>query len=108
MIYSKEFVVDLAPSEMLEIELQKAEDKLTEIKTTQYFKMELEILNSQMNKIKEWQFLRSDSDKERQINEQEKKIYDIVIRASNEKASQSSKQQSIINIIKSKIQKSEY
>jgi hypothetical protein len=108
LIYSKDFVVDLAPSEKLEIELKKAEDKLTEIKNTQYFKSELETLNSQMSQIKEWQFLRSQSDRERQINEQQQKINNLVKRADNEKASHSSKQQSIINEIKSKIQKAEY
>lgn len=108
LIHSKTFSVDLAPSEKLENDLKKAEDKLLEIKNTQYFKSDLEALKSQMEKIKEWQFMRSQSDKERQINEQQEKINNLVKRADLEKSSQLSKQQSIIIEIKSKLSKTEY
>ncbi|WP_439554341.1 hypothetical protein [Flavobacterium macrobrachii] len=108
MIHSKEFVVDLAPSEKLEIELKRAEDRLKEIKKFQYFKSEFDTLNYQMSNIKQWQFLRSQSDKDMQINEKQKQIDLLVKKADNEKASETSKQQSIITEIKSKIQKAEY
>jgi len=108
LIHSKNFVVDLAPSEKLEIELKNAEDTLKRIKDTQYFKSELETLYSQMINIKEWQFLRSQADREKQINEQQQKISNLVKMADNEKASETRKQQTIINEIKSKIQKAEY
>jgi hypothetical protein len=108
MIHSKEFVVDLAPSEKLEIELKRAEDRLKEIKNFQYFKSEFDTLNYQMSNIKQWQFLRSQSDKDMQINEKQKQIDLLVKKADNEKASETSKQQSIITEIKSKIQKAEY
>lgn len=108
MIHSKEFVIDLAPSEKLQIELKKAEDKLKVVKNFQYFKAEFDTLNSQMNKILQWQFLRSQSDREMQINEKQKEIDLLVKKADNEKALEISKQQSIITEIKSKIQKAEY
>jgi len=108
MIHSKDFVVDLAPSEKLEIELKKAEERLVVIKNFQYSKSEFDTLNSQMSNIKQWQFLRSQSDREMQINEKQKQIDSLVKKADNEKASETSKQQSIINEIKSKIQKAEY
>ncbi|MBS1753052.1 MAG: hypothetical protein JST34_03295 [Bacteroidetes bacterium] len=108
LVHSKTFSVDLAPSEKLENELKKAEDKLLEIKNTQYFKSDLDTLKSQMEKIKNWQFLRSQSDKERQINEQQEKINNLVKRADTEKSSQMSKQQSIVNEIKTKLSKAEY
>ena len=108
LIHSKEFTVDLAPSEKLAIELKNAEGKLKEIINTQYFKTELETLNAQMNKIKEWQFLRSQSDRESQINEHQQKINNIMKKAESEKSMQSNKQQTIINEIKSKLQKAEY
>ena len=108
MIHSKSFVVDLAPSEKLEIELKKAESKMKEINNTQYFKSELSTAQNEMSKIKEWQFLRSQSDREKQINDQQQKINNLVKRADTEKYSQANKQQTVINDIKSKIQKAEY
>ncbi len=108
LIHRKKFIVDLAPSEKLEIDLKKEENKFKEISKTQYFKSELETLNSQINEIKEWKFLRSQSDRVRQINEQQQKINSLLVRADNEKASLLNKQQSIINEVKSKIQKAKY
>ena len=61
-----------------------------------------------MNKIKEWQFLRSQSDRESQINEHQQKINNIMKKAESEKSMQSNKQQTIINEIKSKLHKAEY
>jgi hypothetical protein len=108
MIHSKEFVVDLAPSEKLEIELKKAEERLKVIKNYKYFQSEFDTLNSQMRNIKQWKFLRSQSDREMQINEKQKQIDLLVKKADDERSSESIKQQSIITEIKSKIQKAEY
>lgn len=108
LIHSKEFFVDLAPSEKFEIELKNAEDKLEELKNTQYFKSEISSAQNEMSKIKEWQFLRSQSDREKQINDQQQKTNNLVKRADAEKSSQVNKQQTVINEINSKIQKAEY
>lgn len=108
MIHSKDFVVDLAPSEKLMIELKKAEENLKIVKNTQYLKSELLSVQNEMNKIKEWQFLRSKADRQMQINNQQQKINNIIQRADAEMNSNLIKQQSIITEIKSKIQKSEY
>ena len=61
-----------------------------------------------MNKIKEWQFLRSQSDRDAQINNQQQKINNIIQRADSAKSSQVNEKQLIISQIKSKIQKAEY
>lgn len=108
MIHSKDFIVDLAPSEKLQIELKKAEDRLRVIENFQYFKSEFDNLNSQMSNIKQWQFLRSPSDREMQINEKQKQIDALEKKANNEKISETRKQLSVINEIKSKIEKAEY
>lgn len=108
LVHSKSFVVDLAPSEKFEIELKKAEEKFKEIKNAQYLKSEFLTAQNEMSKIKEWQFLRSQSDREKQINDQEQKINNLVKRAEAEKNSLVNKQQTVINDIKSKIQKAEY
>jgi len=108
MIHSKDFIVDLAPSEKLAIELKKADEDLKEIKNTQYLKSELSSAQNEMNKIKEWQFLRSQSDRDAQINYQQQKINNIIQRADSAKNSQVNEKQLIISQIKSKIQKAEY
>lgn len=73
MIHSKKFIVDLAPSEKLEIELKKADDRLKEIKNTDYYKSELETANSEMNEIQEFHLFRSSSTKQN-IRTTEKKL----------------------------------
>lgn len=108
LIHSKDFVVDLAPSEKLEIELKIAEDRLIEITNFQYFKSEYDILNSQMKKIKQWQFLRSQSDRDTQISEKQKQINSHEKKVNDERESQLNKQRLVIKEIKSKIQKAEY
>ncbi|WP_310593790.1 hypothetical protein [Flavobacterium sp.] len=108
MIHSKDFVVDLTPSEKLEIELKKAEDRLNEIKNFKYFQTQFDNLNSQMNKIKQWQFLRSQSDRESQINEKQEQINSLIKKSEDEKTAHLIKQQSTIKEIKSKIKKAEY
>lgn len=108
LIHSKNFLVDLAPSERMEIELKKAEEKLKEIQNTQFFKAELDTSHSQLDKIKGWKLLRSQSDKEMQIKEQEILIRKLIAKADREKASQIGKQEAIINEIKYRIQNAEY
>lgn len=108
LIHSKEYIVDLAPSEKLEIELKKAEDKLKKIKNMQYFKSELEIANSEMNEIQEFHLFRSSTTKQMQISEQQKKIANIQEKAKTEKERLLEQQNKIIYKIKSDIQNAEY
>lgn len=108
MIHSKKFVIDLAPSEKLEIELHKAEDKLKLIEKTQYFKSELSSAQNEMNKIKEWHFLRSNDERERQIKAQQTKINHLIEDAKAEKKEQIEIQKTLIKGLTSKILKAEY
>lgn len=108
LIHSKEFNIDLAPSEKLEIELKKAEDKLTEIKNTVYYKSELETLNSEMNEIQEFHLFRSSSTKQLQISEQQRKIDSILNKARSEKERLIEQQNKIIYKLKSDIHNAEY
>ncbi len=98
----------LSPRQKLQDELRQAEYKLKEIQNTIFFQSELTYENNEMNKIKEWHFLRTQEDREKQINDQQRKINYLIERANFEKKSQIIKQQTLINDIKSKIQKAEY
>ena len=108
MIYSKDFIIDLAPSEKLEVELKKAEDQLNEIIKTEYLKSEISNCQTEMAKIKEWRFMRSQSDREIQINAQQQKINNLLKKSEDEKKVQISNQNSRITDIKTKIQNAEY
>lgn len=105
LIHSVDFVVDLAPIEKLEIELINAEKKLSEIKASQYYGTEIKTAEIEMNKIKEWQFLRSKADREMQISKQQQKITNLINKSETEKNVLLNKQQLIIAEIKSKIEK---
>jgi len=108
MIHSVDFVVDLAPSEKLEIELKKVENRLIEINNTHFFKSELEIANAEMNEIQQFQLFRSSSTKQTQISEQQRKITNIQQKAVDEKKRQIEQQNKIIYKIKLDLQFVEY
>lgn len=98
----------LTPKERLQNELQKAEGNLKNIKNYIYLDSEIDNARNEMSKIKEWQFLRSQSEKDRQISEQQKKIDLLLKQSAEEKSRQVLRQQSVINDLKNKIQKAEY
>ncbi len=108
MIYSTEFIIDIAPSEKLEAEIKKAEGKLSEIRSSEFFKSELEMAKNEMSEIQKFQLFRSSSTKQSQIAEQERKISNIKQRAEAEKKQQLDKQNKLIEKLKSDLLKAEY
>ena len=104
----RNYLINQVIGEKLEIELKKAEDKLNEIKNTQYLKSELETANSEMNEIQGFQLFRSSSTKQKQISEQQRKIDSIQQKAISEKEKLTEQQNKIINKIKLDIQNAEY
>ncbi|MCE1169366.1 MAG: hypothetical protein LWX70_14860 [Sphingobacteriia bacterium] len=108
LIYATEFIIDLAPSEKLEIELHKAVSKLTEIRNSEFFKSDLEKAEIEMNEIEKFQLFRSSSTKQFQISEQERKISIIKQKAETEKKQQLEKQNKIIEKLKSDLQDTVY
>lgn len=108
MIYSTEFIIDIAPSEKLEAEIKKAEGKLSEIRSSEFFKSELEMAKNEMSEIQKFQLFRSSSTKQSQIAEQERKISNIKQRAETEKKQQLDKQNKLIEKLKSDLLKAEY
>ena len=98
----------LSPREKLQNELRNAESKLKEIQNHTFLKAELLNYQAEMSKIKEWKFMRSKSDKEKQINSQQLKINNLLKKSEDEKRSQISIQNSNIENVKSKIKNAEY
>jgi hypothetical protein len=108
MVHKKEFVIDLAPSEKLEIDLRKAEKRLEEIKRTEYYVSEINAANSKMQKIQEFQWFRSSTTRSMQISEQEKKIAKLKKNAEREKKMQIYLQQNVIDKLKTDIKNVKY
>ena len=98
----------LSPKEKVQQEKTTAERKLREIQNQTFFQNEINAANNEMSKIKEWQFLRSQGDKDSQIREQENKIRQIKTRSEQEKASQIKLQQKRISDLQVKLQQTEY
>jgi len=97
-----------SPKEKIQQEKAQAERKLKEIQNKIFFQSEINEANSEMAKIKEWQFLRSQSDRESQIRNQENKIRQLKTRSEQEKASQIKLQQKRISDLQVKLQQTEY
>lgn len=98
----------LSPRENIQQQITRAERKLTDIQNTLYYRSELEAANNEMARIKEWQFLRSKSDRESQIKSQENKIRQLRVKSEQEKANQVSTQQKTITDLKTKLKNAEY
>jgi len=92
----------LSPKETIENEIREAESVLKSILFRTFFKNELDAAKLEMNKIKQWQFLRSQSDRERQINEQQVRINLILKKGEQEKSIKVKAQQDKISNLKTK------
>jgi hypothetical protein len=93
----------IKPKERLQREIQLAEIDLREIENKSYFSNEKNSAKSEMNSIKEWQFLRSKSDREYQIQKQQKKINNLFEKAENVKMNDIKKQKQHISNLKVKL-----
>ena len=93
----------LSPKERVEKEIREAESELKSIQSRTFFKNELDAANLEMNRIKQWQFLRSQSDRERQINAQQARINQILKKGEQEKSLKVKAQQDKVSNLKSKL-----
>lgn len=98
----------LSPKEKIQQEKAQAERKLREIQNQVFFQTEINTANSEMSRIKEWQFLRSQADRESQIRNQENKIRQLKTKSEQEKANQIKLQQKRISDLQVKLQQTEY
>jgi len=98
----------LSPKEKIQQEKAQAERKLRDIQNQVFLQSEINTANNEMSKIKEWQFLRSQADRDSQIRNQENKIRQIKTRSEQEKASQIKLQQKRISDLQVKLQQTEY
>ncbi len=69
----------------LENEISNLQSKLSKTKSKEYYRTELQNLNHQMTRIKEWQLFRSRENREKQITEQNQKINQLKAKGEKEK-----------------------
>lgn len=98
----------LSPKERLQQELRQAESKVNDIQRQTYFVAEINNAKSELARINEWQFMRSQADKLSQINAQQRKIDQLLTKSSQEKAAQLRMQQTRINDLKAKILQNDF
>jgi hypothetical protein len=101
-------VSTLTPKQMLKKDLKNAEEKLISIQNTTFLKIELINAEIEMKRIKKWHFLRTKTDRELQIRNQQDKIGEIQLKSFNEKIKKIHNQEIIISQIKLKIQNAQY
>lgn len=98
----------LSPKEKIQQEKILAERKLIELQNKIFFQSEINSANLEMARIKEWHFLRSETERESQIKNQANKIQNLKDKSDREKISQMKLQQKKINDLKLKLEKTEY
>jgi hypothetical protein len=108
LIHSKKYIVDLVPSEKFGKELKKAEADLIKIKSTQYFKSDLETANFEMGEIQKFKLFRGGSEKQQQIETQKKKIENFQNKSNEEKKKNIKTQEEKIYKLKMELSAAKY
>jgi len=102
------YLTQLTHLEKSEQELKNAEQKLEDIKISTPFSLEINIANNKMNAIQGFHPFRSSTEKERQIEDQQRIIDSIRIRSENERRRQIVEQEEIIYKLRMDIRNVEY
>lgn len=108
LIHSKEFSIDFSPSEKIEKQLKEAEAKLVEIKQRAFFRSEINGANDEMEEIKKFKLFRGNTERQRQIRNQQRKISELIENAENEKRKEIKNQEEEILKLNSDLLKSKY
>jgi len=108
LIYTKEYTVDLAPSEKLEKEISTVEKNLKLIKQTDYFTSEIEAAKNEMSEIQKFKLFRRISEKQNQIQSQQAKIDKLLKKSKEEKEKDIRTQEERIYKLKIKLSEAKY
>lgn len=108
LIHSKEFSIDFSPSEKIEKQLKEAEAKLEEIKQRAFFRSEINGAKDEMEEIKKFKLFRGNTEKQRQIRNQQRIISELIENAENEKRKEVKNQEEKILKLNSDLLKSKY
>jgi hypothetical protein len=89
--------------EKLQQDLEESKSNLNEIKNKVYFQEEIIDAKAELIRIKDWHFLRTNSQKEKQILFQQTKIDELIEKSEKQKAIEISFELELIEIIKKKL-----
>ncbi len=108
LIHTKEFIVDIAPSEKFEKRLKEADAKLKKLNNKFIFKLKSIQQKNELIEINKFQLFRGSSEKQRQITNQQNKINELLKRSEKEKSSEFKNQEAKIERFKSELLRSKY
>jgi len=108
LIHCVDFSIDLAPSEKIENQLKETEKKLIEIKKTAYLTSEINASRSAMEEVQKFKLFRSSSEKQRQIENQQRKIDELIKWSEAEKNKDIKKQETKIAKLNSELLETKY
>jgi hypothetical protein len=89
--------------EKLQKDLEESKSNLNEIKNKVYFQEEIINAKAELIRIKDWHFLRTNSQKEKQILLQQAKIDELILNSEKQKTIEVSFELELIEIIKKKL-----
>ncbi|AUC80905.1 hypothetical protein [Lacinutrix sp. Bg11-31] len=108
LIHSKKYVVELAPSERLQKEISSAEKKLRQINQTNYLENEIRFARNEMSEIQKFKLFRGSSEKQEQIQSQQKKIDQLTEKSKIEKRRNIKSQEEKIYKLKMELSAAKY
>ena len=85
LIHTQKYNVDIAPSEKIKKEIDIAEGDLKRIRQTTYYASEFKSAVNELNELQKIKLFRGSSEKQRQIQTQQRVVDQIKIKAENEK-----------------------
>lgn len=97
----------LSPIEKIHHELSQQEIVLKKIQNKTFYESEIVEAQKELSKLNEWQFLRSPKEREMQIYNKNEQIAALILKSEKEKSKQINSQQKIIKETKIKIQEFE-
>ena len=102
------YISTLSPKEKIQGELRDAQSKLDEIKKSTPLGSQIVAAVNELDRIKQWQFLRSQETRERQIEAQEKIIHELRLESQKEKVALIKSQENKIKTLKQKVEQMLY
>lgn len=108
LIHSKKYVIELAPSERLQKEISSAEKKLRQINQTNYLENEIRFASNEMSEIQKFKLFRGSSEKQEQIQSQQKKIDQLTEKSKIEKRRNIKSQEEKIYKLKMELSAAKY
>ncbi len=108
MIHSKTFIIDLAPSEKIEMRIREAEKEIQRINQKNYFSSEIKAARNEMKGILSFKLFRASSERKKQIEFQQKKINLTMEKSRSQKKSNIKIQEEQINKLRIELSEAKY